>query len=178
MNLKKRKRIEKKGNHKTKAKQQPKTKWQMRLLDSYLATPSQKSQRGCSDLQDLSKPLSNVQEFPKKEKGTYDYLPDECVAEDFANGEIVWSAKYHGPAIIKQELSIDYQAEKPGIKDVNYEKKYGCKAFNIWVIEKIDDDYSDRWTTATGGGFTATALAYDLGKLTHLEKYGVDLSRI
>ena len=105
-------------------------------------------------------------------------MPDECVAEDFANGEIVWSAKYHGPAIIKQELSIDYQAEKPGIKDVNYEKKYGCKAFNIWVIEKIDDDYSDRWTTSTGGGFTATALAYDLGKLIHLEKYGVDLSRI
>ena len=115
---------------------------------------------------------------PQKGEGKYDFLPDECVAEDFANGEIVWSAKYHGPAIIKHELSIDYQAEKPGIKDVNYEKKYGCKAFNIWVIEKIDDDYSDRWTTAQGGGFTATALAYDLGKLTHLEKYGVDLSRI
>ena len=29
-----------------------------------------------------------------------------------------------------------------------------------------------------GGGFTATELAYDLGKLTHLEEYGVDLSRI
>ena len=115
---------------------------------------------------------------PQKGEGRYDYLPDECVAEDFADGEIVWSAKYHGPAIIKQELSIDYQAEKPGIKDVNYEKKYGCKAFNIWVIEKIDDDYSDRWTTATGGGFTATQLAYDLGKLTHLQEYGVDLSRI
>lgn len=115
---------------------------------------------------------------PQKQEGKCDYLPDECVAEDFVEGEIVWSSRYHGPAIIKQELSIDYQAEKPGIKDVNYEKKYGCKAFNIWVIEKIDDDYSDRWTTATGGGFTATELAYDLGKLTHLEQYGVDLSRI
>ena len=115
---------------------------------------------------------------PQKQEGKCDYLPDECIAEDFAQGEIVWSSHYHGPAIIKQELSIDYQAEKPGIKDVNYEKKYGCKAFNIWVIEKVDDDYSDRWTTATGGGFTATELAYDLGKLTHLEEYGVDLSRI
>ena len=115
---------------------------------------------------------------PQKGEGRYDYLPEECVAEDFAHGEIVWSARYHGPAIIKQELSIDYQAEKPGIKDVNYEKKYGSKLYNIWVIEKIDDDYSDRWTTATGGGFTASALAYDLGKLTHLQEYGVDLSRI
>tara|TARA_B100000497_G_scaffold34354_1_gene40293 strand:+ start:1359 stop:2051 length:693 start_codon:yes stop_codon:yes gene_type:complete len=115
---------------------------------------------------------------PQKGEGTYDYLPEECVAEDFVNGEIVWSAKYHGPAIIKQELSVDYQAEKAGMSDINYEKKYGSKAYNIWVIEKIDDDYSDRWTTSTGGGFTATQLAYDLGKLTHLQEYGVDLSRI
>jgi hypothetical protein len=115
---------------------------------------------------------------PQKGDGKYDYFPDECIAEDFATGEIVWSAKYHGPAIVKQELSVDYQAELPGYKDINYEKKYGSKAYNIWVIEKIDDDYSDRWTTAQGGGFTATQLAYDLGKLSHLEEYGVDLSRI
>lgn len=115
---------------------------------------------------------------PQKGEGGYDYLPDECVAEDFAAGEIVWSAKYHGPAIIKQELSVDYQAEKAGMSDVNYEKKYGSKAYNIWVIEKISDDYSERWTASTGGGFTATQLAYDLGKLTHLEKHGIDLSRI
>ena len=115
---------------------------------------------------------------PQKGENKYDILPEQCVAESFEEREIVWSARYHGPAIIKQELSIDYQAEKPGIKDVNYEKKYGSKCYNIWVIEKIDDDYSDRWTTATGGGFTASALAYDLGKLTHLQEYGVDLSRI
>ena len=115
---------------------------------------------------------------PQKGEGLYDYLPEECVAENFTLGEVVWSAKYHGPAIIQAELSIDYQAEKPGMKDVNYEKKYGSKAFNIWVIEKITDDYSDRWTTATGGGFSATQLGYDLGKLTHLQEYGIDLSRI
>ena len=68
MSLRKRKRIEKKENHKTRAKAQQPRKWQMRLLDSYLATPFQKSQRGYTDLRDLSKPLSNVQEFPKKEK--------------------------------------------------------------------------------------------------------------
>ena len=115
---------------------------------------------------------------PQKEEGQYDYLPEECVAESFEEGEIVWSAKYHGPAIIRAELSVDYQAERAGYQDVNYEKKYGVKAYNIWVIEKVDDDYSDRWTTATGGGFASTQLAYDLGKLSHLKEYGVDLSRI
>ena len=115
---------------------------------------------------------------PQKDEGRYDFLPEECVADSFEKGEIVWSAKYHGPAIIKQELSVDYQAELPGYKDVNYESKYGSKAYNIWVLEKVDDDYSERWTTATGGGFTATQLAYDLGKLSHLKEYGVDLSRI
>ena len=115
---------------------------------------------------------------PQKEEGQYDYLPEECVAESFEKGEIVWSAKYHGPAIIRAELSVDYQAERAGYRDVNYEKKYGAKAYNIWVIEKVDDDYSDRWTTATGGGFSSTQLAYDLGKLSHLKEYGVNLSRI
>ena len=115
---------------------------------------------------------------PQKEEGQYDYLPEECVAESFEEGEIVWSAKYHGPAIIRAELSVDYQAERAGYRDVNYEKKYGAKAYNIWVIEKVDDDYSDRWTTATGGGFSSTQLAYDLGKLSHLKEYGVNLSRI
>lgn len=115
---------------------------------------------------------------PQKDEGRYDFLPEECVAESFEKGEIVWSAKYHGPAIIRAELSVDYQAELPGYKDVNYESKYGSKAYKIWVLEKVDDDYSERWTTATGGGFTATQLAYDLGKLSHLKQYGVDLSRI
>ena len=82
----------------------------MRLLDSYLATQSQRLPADYIAPQGLSKPLSNVPEFPKGD-GRYDYLPEECVAEDFADGEIVWSAKYHGPAIIKQELSVDYQAE-------------------------------------------------------------------
>lgn len=115
---------------------------------------------------------------PQKDEGRYDYLPEECVAESFEAGEIVWSAKYHGPAIIRAELSVDYQAERAGYRDVNYEKKYGSKAYNIWVIEKVDDDYSERWSTSTGGGFAATQLAYDLGKLSHLKEYGVDLSRI
>jgi len=106
------------------------------------------------------------------------YLPEECVAEEFEPGEIVWSAKYHAPAEIKYELSIDYQAEKAGCSDVNYEKKYGSKGYTIWVREPIStsDDFS--FGDVNTGGFFAAALAYDLGSLKHLEKYGVDLSRI
>ena len=48
-------------------------------------------------------------------------LPDSCIAESFAPGEIVWSAVYQKPARIDHELSIDYQAERAGFKDVNYE---------------------------------------------------------
>ena len=89
------------------------------------------------------------------------------MADAFEEGEIVWSAKYHSPAIVQKEcVSIDY------------EEKYESKCYNIWIIEKISDDYSERWSTSLGAGFTASQLAYDLGKLTHLEKHGVDLSRI
>ena len=104
---------------------------------------------------------------PQKGEGVYDILPEQCVAESFEEGEVIWSAKYHSPAIIKKEcVSIDY------------EEKYESKCYNIWIIEKISDDYSERWSTSLGAGFTASQLAYDLGKLTHLQEYGVNLSRI
>ena len=178
MNLKKRKRIAKKGNRKTKGKAATKDEVADAVTRFLSGDTISEIAAGLYRSSGFVKAIIERTGVPQKQEGRCDYLPDECIAEDFAEGEIVWSARYHGPAIIKQELSVDYQAELPGYKDVNYEKKYGCKAFNIWIIEKVDDDYSDRWTTATGGGFTATELAYDLGKLTHLEEYGVDLSRI
>lgn len=106
-----------------------------------------------------------------------DYIPEECISEDFAPGEIVWSAKHHKTAIVEKEFSVDYQAEKAGLSDVNYEKKYSSKCYSIWIVEEIDDS-KEMWASATMGGFQAFSLAYDLGKLTHLEKYGVNLSRI
>jgi len=112
-----------------------------------------------------------------EEKAEYDYIPDECVSESFAEGEIVWSAKHHTTAIIEREISVDYQAEKAGFQDVNYEKKYSSKCYAIWVVQDIDDD-KDMWARVSMGGYSAFSLAYDLAKLTHLEKYGVDLSRI
>jgi len=114
----------------------------------------------------------------KEERLSVSYLPEECVAEEFAPGEIVWSARHHAPAEIRYELSVNYQAEKAGFKDVNYEHKYGAKCYNIWVTEPFDTD-KEFWVGGIEtGGFYATSLAYDLGSLRHLEKYGVDLSRL
>ena len=110
---------------------------------------------------------------PQKEDGKVDYLPDACCAEDFSAGELVWSARYHAPAIIEKELSIDYQAEMPGFVDVNYEKKYGSKCYAIFVIQSHDDNKEDLWARVKTGGFNAYSLAYDLGKLDHLKQYGV-----
>jgi len=114
----------------------------------------------------------------KEERREVGYLPEECVAEEFAPGEIVWSARHHAPAEIEYEISVDYQAERPGFKDTNYEKKYGAKCYSIWVREDIDQD-KEFWVSGIEtGGFKAIALAYDLGSLRHLEKYGVDFSRL
>jgi len=110
------------------------------------------------------------------EKGT-SYLPEACVAEDFAPGEIVLSATYNKPARVQHELSIDYQAERAGFIDVNYEEKYGSKCYAIYIIEEVRED-TEKWMNVNTGGYAAYSLAYDLGKLQHLEKYGVDLSRI
>lgn len=104
-------------------------------------------------------------------------LPESCIAESFSPGEIVWSAVYQKPARIEHELSIDHQAERAGFIDVNYEDKYGSKCYSIYVMEDVRDD-TERWANVETGGYFAYSLAYDLGKLSHLEKYGVDLSRI
>ena len=58
-----------------------------------------------------------------------------------------------------------------------FEGKYKNSSDQIYVIEKVDSsgsyfEYVDR------GGFNAFALAYDIGRLSHLEEYGVDLRKI
>lgn len=105
-------------------------------------------------------------------------LPDECCAESFENGEIVWSALHHAPARIKYEVSVNHQAEKEGFSDLNYEKKYGSKCYAIYVMEDMKQD-GDFWIRGVDdGGYSAYALAFDLGKLEHLKKYNVDLDKL
>jgi len=104
------------------------------------------------------------------------YLPEECIADDFEEGEIVWSATHHAPAVINRKMSKEYQDGRPGLQTVDYSEKYGCDCYSIHVRQKPSTD--DTWDMPDVGGFYAFALAYDLGKLKHLEEYGVDLQKL
>ena len=88
-------------------------------------------------------------------------IPDKCVAEEFDEGEVVWSAADHASAtVLHQNKNIDYQS------------KYGCKCYSIYVHES-SEEYE-----AYGPGYYSSALAYDLGSLKHLQEYDIDLKNI
>ena len=61
------------------------------------------------------------------------YLPEECVADNFEEGEIVWSAVNHAPAVIERKYTKEYQDSKPGLMTRDYEKTYGCSVFSIYI---------------------------------------------
>tara|TARA_B100000287_G_C20625798_1_gene777766 strand:+ start:816 stop:1511 length:696 start_codon:yes stop_codon:yes gene_type:complete len=113
------------------------------------------------------------EKLPKTKRKGPAYLPDECVSDAFEEGQKVWSATYHAPAIIKQKYTKEYQDNHAGIQYVNYEEKYGCSLYSIWVIEG-EADWNDHFGYVAGG-FNAHQLACDLGSLKHLEEYGVKL---
>ncbi len=87
------------------------------------------------------------------------FLPDQCVAEEFTEGERVWSAFYHAPAIVGKQY-----------EDPMYEEKYAGKCYSIYVLEESE--------SLNVGGYHGASIAYDLGKLTHLEQHGIDTTKI
>ena len=106
------------------------------------------------------------------------YLPEECVADNFEEGEIVWSAVNHAPAVIERKYTKEYQDSKPGLMTRDYEKTYGCSIFSIYVRQKPSGDLEDFYHAANIGGVYSYAAAYDLGKLKHLEEYGINLENL
>lgn len=92
-----------------------------------------------------------------------DYIPDGCVSQDFSSGEIVWAARYHKPAIVKKE--VQSKGDHLG------------KVYLIYVMEATDASDSF-FPYVEHGGYFAYQPAYDLGKLEHLQKYGVKFSEI
>ena len=98
---------------------------------------------------------------PKTEQRGSGYLPEECVSNTFEPGEKVWYTGKDLPARVIKEFR----------NDTNYENKYGSKCYQIYVIELTDFE-SPYFGFIKEGGYYATALAYDLGSLKHLEKYG------
>jgi hypothetical protein len=91
-------------------------------------------------------------------------LPDSCIAESFGRGEVVWSAKYHAPAVVKKPIA--------GLED-----KYLGTCYQVYVMERVDatDSY---FPYVEHGGFNAYCPFYDLGKLEHLEQFGISLKNI
>jgi hypothetical protein len=87
-------------------------------------------------------------------------LPEECIAEEFAAGEIAWSAKYHAPCRVEKELT-----------EPVYIQRYGSKCYRVYITEKMENT-SAYFPSVDFGGFFAFVPGYDLGKLDHLEKYG------
>ena len=92
-------------------------------------------------------------------------LPDPCVSEDFEVGEKVWCATYDAPAEVDSRL------------DDSYIDKYGVPCYKVYIFEKVNA--SETWFPGIEtGGFTAYQPAYDLGKLSHLKEYGVNLEKV
>ena len=113
----------------------------------------------------------------KEERLTPHYFPDECVSTDFSMGEVAWSATYHSTVIVKERLDLEWLANKKGMVNVDYEAKYGCPCYAIYIVQDVDSE-DTFFSSVQSGGFSAYAPAYELGKLTHLEKYGVNLQRL
>lgn len=99
-------------------------------------------------------------------------LPDNCISDSFEKGEIAWSAKYHAPCRIEAVLDEAYLAKNPGISG-NYE----TPCYRVFVTERMED-VPPRFAGIQTGGHFAYAYAYDLGKLTHLQEYGIKLDKL
>ena len=119
-----------------------------------------------------------VPEIPTKEnKRKIVLLPEIMVSTIFEKYEWAWSAEHHGLVKVMDEITMEYQ-NKPGYLTVrDYEKLYGSKLYDMYIIEK--GDFSKTFFPhITVGGRCGVSLAYDLGKLDHFIDYGVDIERL
>lgn len=87
-------------------------------------------------------------------------LPEQCVADTFQEGEVVWAIRKNYPAKVIKEQSPE-----------NAEQR-GYKLFLVYTIECTDlsDTFFPHLEYA---GKYAVQPAYELGSLKHLEQYGV-----
>jgi hypothetical protein len=103
------------------------------------------------------------QKIPGENYFNFGPLPDQCVSETFEPGEIVWSAKYQSAAEV--------------IKQHGQTRDGKANLYQIYIYEKFEQPEVLYVAYSGRGGFNAYQPAYELGRLKHLEKYGVDLTR-
>jgi len=113
----------------------------------------------------------------KEEKLGSHYYPDDLFSDEYEVGEIAWSANYHGSVEIHAKLTPEYVASKPGLSNTDYEAKYGCPVYCVYVRQKVDSE-DTFFSNVTAGGFSAYVPAYELCKLEHLKEYGVRIDRL
>ena len=113
----------------------------------------------------------------KEEKLGSHYYPDELMADDYASGEIAWSATYHAAVEVKHKLTPEFLESKKGMTQFDYESKYGCPAYAVYIRQKVDSE-DTFFSNVNAGGFSAYVPAYELCKLEHLKQYGVRIERL
>jgi len=96
------------------------------------------------------------------------FLPETCLSEEFFPEEIVWSAHYHSPALVINEEGGEEKRQF-------YLDKYGSRCYKIYIFEKPSGE--DLYLPAGLAGFYGASLAYDLGKLSHIEEMGINLRK-
>ena len=113
----------------------------------------------------------------KQEKLGSHYYPDALMSDEYAEGEVAWSANYHAAVEVHARLTPEYVQSKPGLGNTDYEAKYGCPVYCIYVRQKVDSE-DTFFSNVTAGGFSAYVPAYELCKLEHLKEYGVRIDRL
>ncbi len=130
---------------------------------------AQRMYRSSTFVKNIINKVGVPEKRPKTEQGAkhkVGFLPEECVSESFEVGERVWCARYDLPGIIKKVM--------PNTKQTNYKDKYGVDCYHVYVIEITNFD-TPNFGYQEVGGYNSHQLAYDLGSLKHLQKYGADI---
>jgi hypothetical protein len=105
----------------------------------------------------------------KEEMKENHLLPDQCMAYEFKYGQIAWSAKYNAPCEVREELQ--------NTDTVNYEEKYGCKCYKIYVVSRVEEPVPG-FSAVEIGGYNAISPASELGDLTHLIEFCPSVGKI
>ena len=82
-----------------------------------------------------------------------------------------------GACLFVLSAYLEYVASKPGLANTDYESKYGCPVYAVYIKQKVDSD-DTFFSNVTAGGFSAYVPAYELCKLEHLKQYGVRIDRL
>ena len=85
-------------------------------------------------------------------------LPEQCVAEEFEEGERVWAVRQNYPAVVQRLLGTD--------------KKTGVNTYLVCTIEATQEDLKDTYFPHLSFAGKQYCLAsYEMGSLRHLQKY-------